>query len=141
MKTYSAFKRRKILNTSPCLPRFFIQSLYRKIILFMKKILTLFALTLGLTGLSLAQTNTVTGTVTDCMGTPVAGVNVYVVTDSTTTGGVGYYNMVTTNAAGVYTDNVPYSTFYSGVQPIHIYIYDPYTWVSYTFTENPASAG
>jgi hypothetical protein len=106
----------------------------------MKKILTLLSLVLSL-GLANAQTNTVTGTITDCLGAPVVGHAVYIMTDSLT--GTAYYNTVYTNASGVYTDNsIPYNTFLGGVQPIYIYTIDPTPGTGwYTATENPTTSG
>lgn len=104
----------------------------------MKKIFTLFALLL-IVSFSNAQSNIVTGTVTDCLGAPVAGHPVYISCDSTVT---VYYNTVYTNASGVYADTVPYNTFLGGIQPIYIATADiaPGTgW--YYFTENPSSSG
>lgn len=105
----------------------------------MKKILTLFTLLLSVS-LCNAQSNIVTGTVTDCLGAPVVGHPVYVAVDSTT--GVYYYNLVYTNASGVYADTVPYNTFFGGIQPIYISTADiaPGTGWYYDI-ENPTTFG
>ncbi|HYG52363.1 MAG TPA: T9SS type A sorting domain-containing protein [Flavobacteriales bacterium] len=106
----------------------------------MKKIATLTALILTC-GLSQAQTyNYCTGTITDCLGAPVAGHPVYISVDSMS--GVFYYNTVYTNASGVYIDSIPYDTFIGGTQPIYIATMDPAPATGYyCANESPTSAG
>lgn len=94
----------------------------------------------GTVGVTMAQTNTANGTVTDCNGDPVVGLAVQIFADSLLGAPLPYYNTVYTDSTGYYEDpNVTYNTSVGGTQPFNVYVW--YASTGYTYNEFPASAG
>lgn len=102
----------------------------------MKKLLhTLFlgALSTG----AMAQSNTVTGTITDCHGDPIDGQLVYIYTSDSVALDTAYYPVyyyTYTNASGLYTYDVPYTGGSQDLSVVTTQNYSPWTSLYANYT-------